>query len=99
VATSITEDEFRTIQSQLTVNDPVTVMIMSGRCLAVVQKIGASKDFDEYKRIVRAEHPPVKNSLADRVTELERNQENILNRVVALEDRNGLTQTSLLEES
>jgi hypothetical protein len=99
VATPVTEDEFRAIQSQLTVNDPVTVMIMSGRCLAVVQKIAASKDFDEYKRIVRAEHPPVKNSLADRVTELERVQGQILGRVDALEERNGLTQTSLLEES
>jgi hypothetical protein len=70
VATPITEAEFRAIQSQLTVNDPVTVMILSGRCLAVVRKIAASKDFDEYKRIVRAEHPPVKHSLRDEIDDL-----------------------------
>lgn len=85
MATPVTEDEFRTIQSQLTVNDPVTVMILSGRCLAVVRKIAASKDFDEYKRIVRAEHPPVKNSLRDEIDDLRMRVEILEGRFVKLE--------------
>lgn len=67
----ITEEEFRNIKSKLRWSKPNLVAKRVGRHLAIVTKIAACKDFDEYERIKRAEHPPVKNSLGDRVADLE----------------------------
>jgi hypothetical protein len=104
----ITEDEFRLIKSRLEEKSKEggkqseraawAIGHMVGRSAAKVSIIQACEDFEMYKAISKAEHPPVKNSLADRVTELERVQGKTLERVDALEERNGLTQTSLLEE-
>jgi hypothetical protein len=88
VVKRITEDEFRNIKRQIEEAGPdfdaYSVGYKAGRGPAKISIIAACKTFEEYKRISKAEHPPVKNSLADRVTELER-------RVDALES----TQTTL----
>lgn len=67
----ITEDEYRGIKSRLISFSPLTVATHFGRHLATVTKIAASRSYEHYKTIVRAEHPPVKNSLANRVEALE----------------------------
>lgn len=67
----VTEDEFRLIKSKLRHQQPHIVAHQVDRHLAIVVKIQSSRNYDEYKAIVAAEHPPIKNSLADRVTELE----------------------------
>ncbi len=72
MSTPITEDEFRLIKSKLLMADALSVSYIVGRHLAIVTKVGACKTFADYERIKKAEHPPVKNSLADRVADLER---------------------------
>lgn len=74
----IREDEYRAIKKKLWLFSPLTVSRHFGRHLATVTKIAASKSFEHYKVIVRAEHPPTKNSLAGRFEALE-------NRVAVLE--------------
>lgn len=74
----ITEDEFRLIKSKIQERalfpsrDPRRITEVTGRSMAKIAIIAACKDFEQYQRISKAEHPPVKNSLGDRVAELER---------------------------
>lgn len=67
----ITEDEYRTIKSKLRWYRPHTVARHLRRHIATVLKVQASRDYDHYKKLVAAEHPPVKNSIANRVELLE----------------------------
>lgn len=81
----VTEDEFRLIKSKLRYSNPVRVATQVGRHLAIVVKVDSSKNYQQYRAIVKAEHPPVKNSIANRVSELEQNQQQLTMRVDALE--------------
>jgi len=67
----VIDSEFRLIKSKLRWHNPYHVAGEVGRSVAIVLKVKACRDFDEYEKLVRAEHPPVKNSLADRVSDLE----------------------------
>lgn len=68
----ITEDEFRLIKNKLSWGrNPRLVAREVGRSFAKVSIISTCKNFKEYELIKEAEHPPIKNSLADRVTDLE----------------------------
>ena len=73
----ITKEEFRLIKSKLKdvwgLQRNVAVVAKEvGRSKAKVSIIASCKTFEEYETIKWAEHPPVKNSLANRVEELER---------------------------
>jgi hypothetical protein len=82
VSKPITEEEFRLIKSKLdelryerltqAERKARVVGFMVGRSEAKVSIIESCETFDDYKRISKAEHPPVRNSLAARVKELER---------------------------
>lgn len=78
MSSPIKEDEFRLIKSKLEERamfpdkDTRRITEVTGRSMAKISIIAACKDFVEYQRISKAEHPPVKNSLGDRVAELER---------------------------
>jgi hypothetical protein len=92
VATPITEDEFRLIKSQVKEAGPdfdaYALGYKAGRGIAKISIIAACKDFEEYKRISKAEHPPVKHSLRDEIDELK-------GRVDRLEDAVGYHQQTL----
>lgn len=72
----ITEDEFRLIKKKIEESGPDfdawAIGYSVGRGNAKISIIASCKTYEDYKRISKAEHPPVKNSLADRVSELER---------------------------
>jgi len=71
MASPITEQEFSDIKSALR-HEPVTeVARRFGRHLATVTKISTCPNYERYRAIVKAEHPPVRNSLGDRVSDLE----------------------------
>lgn len=87
----ITEQEFGLIKKKLRWAAPFAVAPRVGRHIAIVTKIDSCKSYEQYKKIVRAEHPPIKNSLADRVSDLER-------RVASLEEARERTKTQLALE-
>lgn len=68
----VTEDEFDNIKSKLRWSEPRFVAQRVKRHLAIVLKVQAARSYQEYQDISKAEHPPTKNSLGDRVAELER---------------------------
>lgn len=77
----ITEDEFRFIKSKLEEGKlhnkegeeaARAIGYMVGRSFAKVSIIASCKNYEEYKQISRAEHPPVKNSLRDEIEEIKR---------------------------
>lgn len=71
MATPITEQEFRDIKSALRHDHVVEVARRFNRHLAIVTKISTCPNYERYRAIVKAEHPPVRNSLGDRVSDLE----------------------------
>lgn len=80
----VTQEEFTLMKRQLRWMKPERVAIKVQRHIAIVLKAQASKDYEHYKRIVRAEHPPIKNSLADRVSQLEEDIEKLRKEVERL---------------
>lgn len=67
----VTQDEFNLIKTKLRFQKPQQVAREVQRHIAIVLKAQASKSYQQYREISKAEHPPIKNSLADRVGELE----------------------------
>lgn len=68
----VTHEEFDLVKKKLRWHRPITVSEMVGRGLAVILKIQACKSFDQYKKLVAAEHPPQTSSLTARVEAVER---------------------------
>lgn len=74
----IMEDEFRYIKKVLAERaefpdkDPRRVTEVVGRGIAKISIVGACRDYAQYKRISKAEHPPTKYSMRDEIEELKR---------------------------
>lgn len=71
----ISEDEFWLIKKRMEENPDANAWAIgyaSGRGIAKISIIAACKDFDEYERIKKAEHPPVKHSLRDEIEDIKR---------------------------
>jgi phosphoenolpyruvate carboxylase len=96
MASPINEREFRDIKSVLRHDHPVEVARRFGRHLAIVEKINSCLNFDRYRAIVKAEHPPIKRSLTDRVEILEHSHQLLAGRVDVLEERLKTQRASVL---
>lgn len=83
----ITEQEFSDIKSALRHDHVMEVSRRFNRHLAIVTKIGTCPNFERYKAISKAEHPPVRNSLGDRVSDVEDRLTKVENIVLPLEER------------
>ena len=69
----VTSDTFKIIKRALIFNiRPWLVARKHGVSLKTVLQIRGSKDFDEYTAQNKAQHPPIKYSLADSIFELHR---------------------------
>lgn len=69
----LTAEEYKAIKKQRNISIPDLAYTMK-RSVAVVTKIKNTKNFEEYKQLVKAEHLPSKKrkkTLGQRVTELE----------------------------
>lgn len=73
----ITEQEFSDIKSALRHDHIVEVARRFNRHIAIVTKISTCTDYEKYRAISKAEHPPVRNSLGDRVTDLEERMDRV----------------------
>lgn len=71
---TLQEPEYKAIKKHLKSWNPAVVAQTMQRSLAVVLRIKSTKDFAEYKALVRSEHIPSKKpkNLAKRVDKLEK---------------------------
>lgn len=59
----VTKTEFYTIKRKLRFNKNYqAASVIFGRSLATVTRVGQAKNYDEFKRLVKAEHPPLRET-------------------------------------
>lgn len=78
VGIKVTRELFVQIKDELVYSEPLTVAIKNHMSVKTILQIKGAASFTEYEAMKKAQHPPTKFSIPDRLDSLELKMDHIL---------------------